>query len=70
MTGLAKVRSLIARLSPEGICDECLAGLAELTKRSDAGNLARQFVGHGGYQRSRDQCCMCQQTRQVTRMLK
>ncbi len=68
--GLARVRSLIARLSPAAICDECLARLAELTKRSEAGNLARQLVGHDNYQRSRDQCCMCQQARQTTRKLK
>jgi hypothetical protein len=68
--GLARVRNLIARLSPAGICDECLAGLVELSKRSEAGNLARQLVGHDSYQRGRDKCCMCQQTRQVTRKLK
>ncbi len=54
MIGLARVSSLIARLSPAGICDECLVGLAELTKRSEGGNLARKLVGHDSYQRSSD----------------
>ena len=67
MTSLSKVSRLIVRLSPVGICDDCLTGLAGLPKRSDARTLVRELAGTGGFERKTAKCCMCEQARQVTR---
>jgi recombinational DNA repair protein (RecF pathway) len=65
-----KVKNMIARLSPNGICDDCLANGVKLEKRADARAFSRQLLGTGGFERRKDQCCMCGSTKQVTRKVR
>ncbi len=67
MTGFTRVRGLITRLAPVGICDGCVKGLADLQERAEASSLARQLIGLQGYERKTAKCGMCEQVRQITR---
>ncbi|MDG2533027.1 hypothetical protein P6144_05170 [Sphingomonas sp. HITSZ_GF] len=68
-TILDQVQGLIARLSPQTICDECLAEKLGLAWTSQANQAARQLVGAQGFERRSDICALCCAPRVVTRRL-
>lgn len=68
--GLEQVRRHIARLTPAGICDDCLAGAVGLTARADARKLARELLGTNGFERSNGKCCMCNAAKATTRKVR
>lgn len=61
------VRRLISRLAPQGICDDCLAQAANLNGRSEARSMARELLGTQGFERRKDRCCMCDNSRALSR---
>jgi hypothetical protein len=59
MTVLADVRSLIQRLAPEAICDDCIADRLNLSVRQHANHKTRELAGAQGFRRRKDICALC-----------
>lgn len=64
---LDKVRALIERLSPEAICDDCIAERLALTVRQHANHKTRELAGSDGFERRLDPCVICGATKKVIR---
>lgn len=67
MSVLDQVRALIERLSPDPICDDCIAEKLGLPVRQHANHKTREFAGANGFERGKDVCAICGATRQVIR---
>ncbi len=70
MTVLDDVRALIDRLSPEPICDDCIADRLKLSVRQHANHKTRELAGFNGFERRKDICSMCFGEKLVVRRLK
>ena len=64
---LDKVRGLIERLSPEPVCDECIAEQLQLSATSQANKKTRELASTSGFERKLDVCSLCGAPRTVTR---
>lgn len=64
---LDKVRGLIERLSPEPVCDECVAGRLQLSTISQANKKTGELAGSHGFEQKLDVCSLCGATRTVIR---
>jgi len=64
---LDKVRGLIERLSPEPVCDECVAERLQLATISQANKKTRELAGSHGFERKLDVCSLCGAPRTVIR---
>lgn len=60
MTFRDDVKALIERISPEAICDDCVADKLGLTVRQHANHKTRELAGSGGFRRRRNVCGFCQ----------
>lgn len=69
MTVLDQVRRLIERLSPEPVCDDCIAERLGLSVRQHANRKTRELAGRGGFERRIDACSLCGATRTVIRLV-
>jgi hypothetical protein len=69
VTVLDAVRALIARLSPEPICDDCIADKLDLSVRQHANRKTRELAGEGGFERTKGECGLCRATKLVTRRI-
>ncbi|HEX4693604.1 hypothetical protein [Sphingomonas sp.] len=68
MTTLAEqVRGFVARLSPNPVCDGCVAERLGLTAPERANEAIRQLAGSDGFERRRDICSLCFGEKLVTR---
>jgi hypothetical protein len=65
MSVKSDVRSLIARLSPEPVCDDCLAKQLHLTSREQASRSVRELAGTDGFERTRSICSLCGENKLV-----
>lgn len=65
MTVLEDVEKLIVRISPEPICDDCIAEKLNLSIRQHANHKTRELAGENGYRRSKDICSICEGTKLV-----
>jgi hypothetical protein len=63
------VRKLIERLAPDPVCDDCIADRLELADRQEAGIAANALVGTSQFERRRDACVLCGNTKSTTRRL-
>jgi hypothetical protein len=59
MAALDNVRALIIRLSPEPICDDCVAERLNLSVRQLANQHTRELAGMNGFERRKDICSLC-----------
>ena len=59
MTVLDDVRALVTRLSPEPVCDDCIAERLDLSVRQHANHKSRELAGSGGFVRSKGPCSLC-----------
>ena len=59
MTVLNQVRALVSRLSPEGICDDCITERLDLSMRQHANHKTRELAGANGFERRGDACSIC-----------
>jgi len=59
MTVLEEVRSLVARLAPQSICDDCIAERLGLSVRQHANHKTRELAGSEGFERCRGACSLC-----------
>ena len=67
MMVLDHVRRLVERLSPEPICDDCIAERLGLAVRQHANRKTRELAGIDGFERGRDACAICGMTKLVIR---
>ena len=67
MTVLSNVEKLIVRLAPSPICDDCMAEKLQLLFHQHANHTTRELVGGGGFERRKDCCSICGETKLVTR---
>ncbi len=67
MSVLNDVRALVIRLSPEPVCDDCIAERLGLTVRQHANHKTRELTGAGGFERRRDPCSLCHGEKLVIR---
>lgn len=67
MTVLDDVRALIVRLSPQAICDHCIAERLRLSVRQHANHKTRELAGGGGFERRKDLCSLCASEKLVIR---
>ena len=58
MSVLEHVSRFVTRLSPEPVCDDCIAERLELPVRQHA-NKSRELAGSGGFQRQKGTCSLC-----------
>lgn len=68
MTVIDDVRRLIARLSPDAICDDCIADRLGLSVRQHANHKTRELAGTLGFVRARDVCSLCGAHKLVIRL--
>lgn len=62
-----RVEALIARLTPESICDECIAEKLGLAGLHQASQRTRELAGMRGFERRQDVCATCGETGPVIR---
>jgi hypothetical protein len=62
-----RVRSLVERLAPSAICDDCIAERLDLTVRQQANHKTRELAGSGGFEREIGECTLCGATKKVIR---
>ena len=67
MSILDDVRTFVARLSPEAVCDDCIAERLGLTLRQHANHKTRELVGSGGFERHKGPCSLCGSDKLVIR---
>jgi len=67
MTALQAIEKLVSRLSPEPVCDDCIAQTLGLSPLEDAEQTSRELLGTGGFERSKDTCSLCGEVKLVTR---
>jgi hypothetical protein len=67
MTVLQDVEKLVVRLAPAPVCDACLTDTLGLSILHHADHAARELAGSNGFERSKDECSLCGETRMVIR---
>ena len=67
MTVLDRVKDLVVRLSPQPICDDCIAERLQLSVRQHANHKTRELAGNSGFERKIDACSMCGAQKTVIR---
>lgn len=67
MTVLEDVERFVSRLSPAPVCDDCIAGRLGLSVRQHANHKTRELAGSNGFERRKDACSLCGETKLVIR---
>ena len=67
MTVLDDVRRFITRLTPDAVCDDCIADRLSLSVRQHANHKTRELAGSGGFERQKAPCSLCGGTKLVVR---
>jgi hypothetical protein len=65
MTVLENVAKLVSRLSPEPVCDDCIARTLGLSAPRHAARKTRELAGSNGFARRKDACSLCGETKLV-----
>lgn len=58
MATLDEIRAFVRRLTPEGICDDCVAQCLSLEHPGDVERAARELSGSRGIERARGNCIL------------
>lgn len=61
------VRAFVTRLSPDAVCDDCIAGRLGLTVRQHANHKTRELAGTDGFERQKAACSLCGEVKLVIR---
>lgn len=61
------VRRLIERLSPEPVCDECVAEKLDSDAHQDVAATTAELAGAQGFERAMSACALCGETKKATR---
>ena len=67
MTILDQVRAFITRLSPDPVCDDCIADRLGLSVRQHANHKTRELAGNDRFERIKAQCSLCGKDKLVIR---
>ncbi len=67
MTVLDDVRAFVTRLSPDPVCDDCIADRLGLSVRQHANHKTRELAGSGGFERRKGSCSLCRGDKLVIR---
>jgi hypothetical protein len=68
MTVLEQVEGLLARISPNALCDDCIADKLAIRPRQHANHKTRELEKLLGYDRRVAECSLCKRTdKKVTR---
>jgi uncharacterized protein YaaQ len=67
MTVLEEVRAFVTRLSPDPVCDDCIADRLQLSPRQHANHKTRELAGTGGFERRKGECSLCGAEKKVIR---
>ena len=62
MTVLEQVRSLLARMRPKAICDDCIADELKLTVRQHANHKTVALAKEPGFDRRVGPCAICKRS--------
>lgn len=65
MTILDDVSGFIKAQSPKAVCDDCIADGLTLSVRQHANHKTRELARQFGFDRHRDVCSMCKDTKLV-----
>ncbi len=68
-TVLDEVRAFVGRLSPEPVCDDCIAERLNLTVRQHANHKTRELAGSDGFERRKGTCSLCAGEKLVIRKI-
>ncbi|WP_232491741.1 hypothetical protein [Novosphingobium kaempferiae] len=66
MTIRDDVEKLVVRLAPRPVCDECVAHTLGLSMLHHVDQATRELAGSNGFERRKDTCSLCGETRPVT----
>ena len=61
------VRAFVTRLSPNPVCDGCIAERLGLSSPQRTNRETRELAGRDGFERHRDICSLCYAEKIVTR---
>ena len=67
MSVLDDVRAFVTRLSPDPVCDDCIADRLSLSVRQHANHKSRELAGTDRFERKRDSCSLCGKEKLVIR---
>ena len=67
MTILDDVRAFVSRLSPDAVCDDCIADRLDLSVRQHANHKTRELAGTGSFERRKGSCSLCGSDKLVIR---
>lgn len=67
MTILDAVRNFATRLSPDPVCDDCVAEKLDLSVRQHANHQTRELAGSEGFEARKDRCSLCGDEKLVIR---
>lgn len=67
MTVIDDVRAFITRLSPEPVCDSCIAERLNLSVPQHANHKTRELAGTDGFERRKALCSLCSAEKLVIR---
>ncbi|MGC6331146.1 hypothetical protein [Rhizorhabdus sp. FW153] len=67
MTVRDDVERFISRLSPEAVCDDCIAEKLGLSVRQHSNHKTRELAGSNGFERRKAPCSLCGVTKLVIR---
>jgi len=65
MTVLDDVERFVTRLSPEPVCDDCIAQKLSLNVRQHANRKTNELAGQNGFERRKYICSLCGATKMV-----
>jgi hypothetical protein len=66
-TVLERARSFVDGLSPQAVCDDCIAKHLKLSVRQHANHKTRELAGEPAFQRMKGTCSMCFASKLVVR---
>jgi hypothetical protein len=69
MTVADDVRAFVTRLSPDAVCDDCIADRLGLSVRQHANHKTRELVGSAGFERHKAPCSLCGDDKLVIRKI-
>jgi hypothetical protein len=64
---LERVRALVTRLTPEPVCDDCVADKLGMDDAGQASRKTHELAGSHGFERRLDRCSICGAHKNVTR---
>ena len=65
-----RIHTVLVERTPKPLCDDCLAGLADISPRQQVNVIARSLGLTTDFERAHSQCSQCGDDKLVTRSLR